>query len=103
MEDLTVDIGEAEDRVGNAATRGVPGGDVFEDEAAEIGESGLLFVPGWLRMLDLACWTWAKPLSRLTGLAVRPFAWLERRWPAFRRHGYLIAAIVERPTAGEHE
>jgi exosortase/archaeosortase family protein len=69
----------------------------------QIGESGLLFVPGWLRMLDLACWTWAKPLSRLTGLAVRPFAWLERRWPACRRHGYLIAAIVERPTAGEHE
>ncbi len=64
---------------------------------AQINESGLLFVPGWLRMLDLACWAWARPLSRLTGLAVRPFAWLERRWPSVRRHGYLIAAIVERP------
>jgi exosortase/archaeosortase family protein len=63
----------------------------------QIGESGLLFVPGWLRMLDLACWAWARPLSRLTGLAVRPFAWMERRWPRLRRHGYLIAALVERP------
>jgi len=63
----------------------------------QVGESGLLFVPGWLRMLDLACWAWARPFSRLTGLAVRPFAWMERRWPRLRRHGYLIAALVERP------
>ena len=62
-----------------------------------LGHSGLLFVPGWLRMLDLACWAWARPLGRLTGLAIRPFAWMERRWPRLRRHGYLIAAIVERP------
>ncbi len=60
-------------------------------------ESGLLFVPGWLRMLDLACWTWARPLSRLTALAIRPFAWMEGRWPGLRRHGYLIAAVGERP------
>ena len=64
----------------------------------QTGTSGLLFVPGWLRMLDLACWAWARPLARLTGLAVRPFAWLERRWPRLGRHGYLIAALVERPT-----
>ena len=64
---------------------------------AHRGDSGLLFVPGWLRMLDLACWAWARPLARLTGLAIRPFAWAERRWPALHRHGYLIATIVERP------
>ena len=62
------------------------------------GDSGLLFVPGWLRMLDLACWAWARPLARVTGLAIRPFAWAERRWPRLRRHGYLIAAIVARPS-----
>ena len=64
----------------------------------QVGEGGLLFIPGWLRMLDLACWAWARPLSRLTGLAVRPFAWMERRWPRLGRHGYLIAALVRRPS-----
>jgi exosortase/archaeosortase family protein len=63
----------------------------------QVGESGLLFIPGWLRMLDLACWAWARPLARLTGLAVRPFAWMERRWPRLCRHGYLIAAFVRNP------
>ncbi len=70
---------------------------------AQTASSGLLFVPGWLRMLDLACWAWARPLSRLTGLAVRPFAWMERRWPRLRRHGYLIASIVERPSERSNE
>ena len=36
-------------------------------------ETGILFVPWWLRMLALACYTWARPLSRCTGLAVAPF------------------------------
>lgn len=62
-----------------------------------IAETGILFIPGWLRMLDLALWAWARPLSRLTGAAVRPFAWLYRRFPSLRRHGYLIAAVGERP------
>ena len=62
-----------------------------------IAETGILFIPGWLRMLDLALWSWARPLSRLSGLAVRPFAWLYRRFPRLRRHGYLIAAVGERP------
>ncbi len=62
-----------------------------------VAEDGILFIPGWLRMLDLACWTWCRPLARLTALAVRPFAWLYRRFPAVRRHGYLIAAVVRRP------
>lgn len=66
-----------------------------------LDDGGLLFIPGWLRMLDLACWAWARPLAQLTALAVRPFAWLERRWPRLARHGYLIAAIVERPGGGE--
>ncbi len=67
----------------------------------QVGDGGLLFIPGWLRMLDLACYAWARPLARLTGLLVEPFAWLERRWPRLARHGYLIAAIVERPRDGD--
>ena len=62
-----------------------------------VAETGILFIPGWLRMLDLACYVWARPLSHLTGLAVRPFAWLYRTFPRLRRHGYLIAAVVTRP------
>lgn len=62
-----------------------------------VAEDGILFIPGWLRMLDLACWVWCRPLARLTALAVRPFAWLYRRFPSLRRHGYLIAAVVRRP------
>ena len=49
-------------------------------------ETGILFVPWWLRMVDLACDTWARPLSRFTGLAVAPFQHLslparDRQWP----------------------
>jgi SAM-dependent methyltransferase len=60
-------------------------------------ETGILFIPGWLRMLDLVCLSWCRPLARLTGLAVRPFAWLSRRFPPLRRHGYLLVMAATRP------
>jgi SAM-dependent methyltransferase len=59
--------------------------------------SGILFIPGWLRMLDLWCHTRCPRLTRLTGWLVRPFAWLYRRVPAVRRHGYLLACVVDKP------
>lgn len=62
-----------------------------------VAETGILFIPGWLRMLDLAFHSWCRPLARGTGLAVRPFAWAYRRFPRLRRHGYLIAAVGVRP------
>ena len=58
------------------------------------GENGILFIPGWLRMLDLACHSWCRPLAHLTGPAVRLFAWLSRRFPALRRHGYLLVLVA---------
>lgn len=64
-------------------------------------ESGILFIPGWLRMADLWCHTRRSPLARLTTLLVRPFAWLYRRVPAVRRHGYLIAVVAVKPAAAE--
>ena len=64
-------------------------------------ETGILFVPGWLRMLDLACHTWAPPLSRLTGAAVAPFHHLSQRVPWLRRHGYLLVTVVARPGASD--
>lgn len=64
-----------------------------------VAETALLFIPGWLRMLDLACYTWCRPLAAVTGAGVRPFAWLDRHVPAVRRHGYLLATVVTRPAA----
>lgn len=60
-------------------------------------ETALLFIPGWLRMLDLACHSWFRPLDRITGLLVRPFGWLERKSRFLQRHGYLLATVVRRP------
>jgi SAM-dependent methyltransferase len=62
-----------------------------------VAETAILFIPGWLRVLDLACHAWCRPLARVTGALVRPFAWLDRRVPAVRRHGYLLATVVEKP------
>jgi SAM-dependent methyltransferase len=62
-----------------------------------VDETAILFMPGWLRMLDLACHSWCRPLCIVTGLMVRPFVWLDRHVPAVRRHGYLLATIVVKP------
>lgn len=60
-------------------------------------ETAILFIPGWLRMLDLACHAWCRPLAVITGAMVRPFVFLDRRVPAVRRHGYLLATVVVKP------
>jgi SAM-dependent methyltransferase len=61
------------------------------------GETAILFMPGWVRMLDLACHAWLPALTPLTAALVRPFAAIDRRWPAVRKHGYLIVAIGTKP------
>ncbi len=58
--------------------------------------SGILFMPGWLRMLDLLCFTRFPRLAGVTGQAVRPFRWLYRRFPSSRRHGYLMAMAADK-------
>ena len=60
-------------------------------------ETAILFMPGWLRMLDLWCHLHAPPLARMTAGGVRLFAWVDRQAPAVRRHGYLLATVVTRP------
>jgi SAM-dependent methyltransferase len=59
-----------------------------------VAETAILFIPGWLRMLDLACHSWCRPLATITGACVWPFTWLDRHVPAVRRHGYLLATVV---------
>ena len=62
-----------------------------------VAETAILFIPGWLRMLDLACHSWCRPLAVVTGALVRPFVFLDRHVPAVRRHGYLLATVVMKP------
>ncbi len=60
--------------------------------------TGILFIPGWLRMLELWLYTRRVPAHRRHHLRpVRLFAWLYRRFPAVRRHGYLTVCVAERP------
>lgn len=56
--------------------------------------TGILFMPGWLRMLDLWCHYRAPKLTTITGGFVEIFAALYRRFPALRRHGYLTACVA---------
>jgi len=62
-----------------------------------VAETAILFIPGWLRMLDLACHAWCRPLAMLTRALVWPFAFLDRHLPAVRRHGYLLATVAIKP------
>lgn len=62
-----------------------------------VDETAILFMPGWLRMLDLACHAWCRPLTWLTAALVQPFVFLDRHVPAVRRHGYLLATVVAKP------
>jgi len=65
-----------------------------------VAETALLFIPGWLRMLDLACYSWCRPFTAVTGALVWPFAFLDRHVLVVRRHGYLLATVAMKP---EHE
>lgn len=67
---------------------------------AVVAEPAILFIPGGLRMLDLACYAWCRPLAVVTGALVRPFMFLDRHVPAVRRHGYLLATVVSKPVRG---
>jgi SAM-dependent methyltransferase len=62
-----------------------------------IEETAILFIPGWLRMAELALHSWARPFAVLTLPFVRLFRYLSRRFPVLQRHGYLLATAVRRP------
>jgi SAM-dependent methyltransferase len=64
-----------------------------------VAETAILFIPGWLRMLDLACHTWCRPLAFVTSALVQPFVLLDRYVPGVRRHGYLLATVVTKRDA----
>jgi len=60
-------------------------------------ETAILFIPGWLRMLDLACHSWCRPLAVVTSAMVWPFEWLDRHVAHVRKHGYLLATVATKP------
>ena len=64
---------------------------------AVVAETAILFIPGWLRMLDLACHAWCRPLAAVTGALVWPFVFLDRHLPIVRKHGYLLATVALKP------
>ncbi len=72
---------------------------MLQDVGFEILErSGILFMPGSLRMLDLFVHVnWPKA-SFIMAPFIRPFAFLYKSFPSLRRHGYLIASVVQKPS-----
>ena len=62
-----------------------------------VSETAILFIPGWLRMLDLWCHVHAPLLACLTARAVQLFVSLDRQAPFVRRFGYLLATVVRKP------
>jgi SAM-dependent methyltransferase len=62
-----------------------------------IDSTGILFMPGLLRMADLYFFCYAPRATAFTAPLMAPFAFLYRQFPWLRRHGYLIACVVEKP------
>lgn len=58
-----------------------------------VAETGILFMPGWLRMADLLGHTRWRWLTRFTAPAVHACAWFDRRVARARRHGYMLATV----------
>jgi len=63
------------------------------------GRSGVLFMPGWLRVLDLYLHFTRSAFAPVPAAFVRVFAWMYRRVPAVRAHGYLMALAAVKPAA----
>jgi SAM-dependent methyltransferase len=58
--------------------------------------TGLLFVPGVLRLADLYLHVRGRRPPRLLSAAVRPFAYAEIQWEWARRLGYLVAVVARK-------
>jgi SAM-dependent methyltransferase len=61
--------------------------------------SGLMFLPGVLRLADLALHVRRHPLERLSAALVAPFESAELQWSWTRRFGYLVAVIAHKRAA----
>ncbi len=57
---------------------------------------GILFLPWFLRMVDLVLWLKWPPASGVTGLLTQPFRLLCRIRPLVQRFGYLTVCVAEK-------
>jgi SAM-dependent methyltransferase len=62
-----------------------------------IRRDGILFLPWFLRFLDLFFWLKAPILSCITGFFVEPFRRLSNAFEIFRKLGYLTVCVVQKP------
>jgi SAM-dependent methyltransferase len=62
--------------------------------------TGILSIPGIIRMADLFCYSRGIPLHRLSPLFIWPFDFIETRWSWPSYLGYLIAMVAEKPGVG---
>ncbi|MGD2245868.1 MAG: class I SAM-dependent methyltransferase [Candidatus Aminicenantes bacterium] len=62
-----------------------------------IGKTGILFMPGWLRMADLFFHVHRPRITALTSPLISLFRFFYRKFPSLRPHGYLIACYVRKP------
>lgn len=73
---------------------------VIESAGLRVVErTGILTIPGFLRLADLYLYTRRYRISRFMPLLVKPFERLEtrHRWPG--RFGYLLTMVAERPAS----
>ncbi len=63
-----------------------------------VERTGILTLPGLLRMADLFFYTRDIPLYRLSPLFLAPFEYAETRWRWPGRFGYLLTAVADKPT-----
>jgi ubiquinone/menaquinone biosynthesis C-methylase UbiE len=71
--------------------------DLLKNSGFEVvDKTGILFMPGILRMADLFFFKYAKPLTKITKILLKPFEYLERKYEWAKKHGYLIALVVRK-------
>lgn len=71
--------------------------DVEQTGLRVIERTGILTLPGFLRMADLFFYTRDIPLYRLSPLFLAPFQYAETRWRWPGRFGYLLTVVADKP------
>lgn len=71
--------------------------DVEQAGLRVVERTGILTLPGFLRMADLFLYTRGIPLYRLSPLFLAPFQYVETRWRWPGRFGYLLTVVADKP------
>ncbi len=71
--------------------------DVEQAGLRVVERTGILTLPGFLRMADLFLYTRGIPLYRLSPLFLAPFQYAETRWRWPGRFGYLLTVVADKP------